>query len=147
MENLNPLIITLLWFAVGVIFVGYILPHLGGWKRLEKKYGTDKKAKEMRAKRLRIYLCKIGGLSYKSVVQFYETQEGLLLTQLWLFGWSQQNLLIPWKDIRDCQLRTELFGVKWFKLVIGYPTISDIEIPQRQFQDMKRLLTHLDARD
>lgn len=143
MENLNPIIVFLLWTCLAAIFIMCILPHLGDWKTLERKYGTHKKPQEMVAKRLRIYSCKIGGLNYKNVVQFYATQQGLLLTQFWLFGWNQQNLLIPWKEIRDLQFRKELFGVKWFQLGIGFPNISQIDIPQVYFKEIKGLLPHL----
>ncbi|MEZ4933046.1 MAG: hypothetical protein R2788_13120 [Saprospiraceae bacterium] len=123
-----------------VILLRYILPKFGGWSKLAEKYGTDRDPKTENVTNLRIWYCNIGGMKYKNVVRFYETNDGLLLTQMWLFKGNQPNLFIPWKAINDVEDRTILFQ-KRKRLNIGHPiVVSYIELWEKDF---RKIADHL----
>lgn len=111
-----------------------------GWPDLFPKYKIQKQINEISdARNLKIRYCNFGGVNQRNLMKFYETAEGLLISPIWLVKQENYNLFIPWSDIVKTSMRKQLFW-KSYRLIIGEPFVSFIDLRQKDFNKIKKNL-------
>ncbi len=126
--------IVFLGFFIFMIF--FVLPNMGDWRILEKRYRTEKDSKSGNSKYLRVKNCNIGGVAYSNVVKFYEVDNGLFLKLIWVFKGKAKNIHIPWDEIKHAQKIKSFIGSK-YRLIIGDPFVTFIELSEKDFLKIK----------
>ena len=101
--SLLPLFAVALWLLVAAL-----IALVGGWGSLASAYGAPEGFELDRAARFRFRSIQLrrGMLlpaNYSSIITVGLTEAGLYLVPLMLFRFRHPPLLIPWREITDCQ--------------------------------------------
>lgn len=120
------LVFPLFWCSV----VG-ILAHVGGWRRLARRYATDREPEGTAS--YGVY-GRIGWVSYNGAVSCFTNEEGLFLEPTLLFRFAHPRLFLPWSEFRNVRRRRVL----WLTMVrarIGDPKAGTLALEARVFRD------------
>lgn len=140
MEDFLPFIGIPIFFVVFILIFWVVIPNIGGWKKLAQHYGTTQKADTIMGERIHFGEIRVGGINLKNMVKGYKTHKGLFLTQYLFFMGNAKNLYIPWEEFQPAEEVNFLF-IKRYKLRIGSPEVSYIEITKRKYEQLQDRLT------
>jgi len=136
MDLISVLLIVAIWFIFIHFTIKLVLQNSSGWRHLEPKYKTKNTQAELDGRNLKIRNCNLGEIRIKNLLNFYDTQYGLLIKQKWFCKGSEYNLLIPWKEIVAYQEKKILLG-KIYRLTIGQPEVSYLELHKSDFKKIE----------
>ncbi|MCB1092834.1 MAG: hypothetical protein KDL87_14960 [Verrucomicrobiae bacterium] len=108
--------------------VAYLLSHLSGWQRLAKYYSAPEPPAPGGGTSHGGVRGKIGGVSYKGVLELQFVPEGFYLETIILFRVGHPRLFIPWSHDTS-RRRRHLLWCKLDALTIGDPPLATIALP------------------
>ena len=98
-----------------------------GWHMLAGAYRTDAPAS---GRQIRLVTGRIGLSNYSGILNVSIEPDGLRLSVMSMFRPGHPPLLIPWEDITEIDVRSQVLGTS-YELNIGEPWVATIALPGR----------------
>jgi hypothetical protein len=132
-QDLPVPLLLLIPVAFAVVFplfwcgVCLLLSFIGGWRRLARRYATDRPPTGTAFHGLH---AGVGLVSYKGCLDAHVAPEGLYLEVAWPFRVGHPRLLVPWDAIHDLQER-QLLRFQYTSFSVGAPRVARVHLPAR----------------
>ncbi len=145
--------IVVVLLIASLIQMGWLIKK-SGWSQLQKEYKTALTAKELNAKKLAIFWCDLGGTGFKNLLILYDSPEGLLIrlrSRVFVLKLEvkpeELGILVPWEDfveVSDVTKKVLFLGKEKHKrLLIGKPSVSYVELLEKDYSKIVERLPHL----
>jgi len=121
-----------MWCAVCLL-----ISVAGGWRRLARTYPAPPGKPEGRK-----FSGQSGGFgwcNYNRCLTIHTSPEGLRLSIMFLFRLGSPPILIPWGEIRNCEVKRFLW-IKSVKFDAGFPPVARLRLPGKVFEGYEDLI-------